>query len=157
SAAELEARLGVDAALNYQRDRLARAGFVQSGVSEQNRLIERHDAVHGGYWKSYDFRKDGSRGNLLRYPLGPIGLGSLHPEACFRHDGGEVLFHLPNGLQGYLLVDDRDNRIDAGPQDIVGDVHKTAGSSQIVAGLSCMACHTRGLVAPPHDVVRKGT
>jgi serine/threonine-protein kinase len=157
NARELETRLGVDVALNYQRDRLVRAGFLQSGISEQNRLIERHEALHGFYWKSYDFRKKVERGDLLRYPLGPVDVSGQHPEACFQHDGGEIIFSLPNGLQGYMLVDGKDNRIDTGPQDIVGDVQKTAGSSEVTNAVSCMACHARGIVPPPRDRVRQGT
>jgi hypothetical protein len=37
----------VDVLDNFLRHRLDRAGFVKSGVSEQNRLIERHEAAYG--------------------------------------------------------------------------------------------------------------
>src|SRR5262249_27321672 len=55
TARELEDKLGVKMEEDFRRDKLARAGFARSGVSGQNRLVERHDALYGAYWKSYDF------------------------------------------------------------------------------------------------------
>ena len=64
----------------------------------------------------------------------------------FCHDGGEMIFNLPNGLQGYMLVNGKDVRIDAGPIDVVRDSQETTGTPQIVNGLSwAMACHDRGI------------
>ena len=55
---ELETRLGVDVPRNL-RDapgvRVWRAGFNNSGVSNHNRVVERHAFRDGAYWKSYDF------------------------------------------------------------------------------------------------------
>src|SRR5262249_28148973 len=62
----------------------------------------------------------------------------------FRHDGGEVIFALPNGLQGYMLIDARGRRIDKGPMEIVRD-NKQADAA-VVNGISCMSCHNRGLI-----------
>src|SRR5207302_1667751 len=75
----------------------------------------------------------------------------------FRHDGGEVLFHLPNGLLGYLQVDGRDGRVDEGPVELLGDPHRTSGTARVVTGLSCLACHDRGLKGGFKDTVRDGT
>lgn len=155
-ARDLEQRLGVDAAENFRRDRLARGGFFPSGVSGQNRLVERHEAQFGAYWKSYDFKKGGDRGDLKRFPLGPESVGHPHPRQAFVHDGGELIFHLPNGLQGYMLVDGQDQRIDAGPIEVVGDALKTSGTNQIITGQSCMACHRAGVI-PFRDQIRTGT
>ena len=58
-------------------------------------------------------------------------------------------------MQGYLLVDAKGNRIDAGPIEVVGDALKTSGTAAIVNGLSCMACHRRGMI-PFKDTVREG-
>lgn len=159
TAGELERRLGVDLAGNFFRDRLVRAGFEKSGVSGQNRLVERHDALHGAYWKSYDFQAGTPRGGLVRFPLGPRNLGSRRhpfPEQAFEHAGGEIIFNLPNGLQGYLLVDGEDRRIDAGPEEVVSDDLRTAGTGAVVNGLSCIACHKQGMI-PFRDTVRMGT
>jgi serine/threonine-protein kinase len=151
TAYDLEAALGVDVYKNFLGDRLARAGFIRSGVSAQNRLVERHPAKFGAYWKSYDFLPDAGRGRLLRFPLGPVEfhdpkLKNPHEAQAFQHDGGEAIFNLPNGLQGYLLVNGKDERIDAGPIQVVGDNNRVSGSFEIVNGVSCMACHAHGMI-----------
>jgi serine/threonine-protein kinase len=127
SATVLEKKLDVDVLLNLKRDRADRAGFVKSGVSEQNRMVERHDAAYGAYWKSYDFKKNNNDGNLAQLPLGPRFKGNEFEKLAFRHDGGEIIFNLPNGLQGYMLVKGNDERIDEGPIDVVNDALKTSG------------------------------
>jgi mono/diheme cytochrome c family protein len=147
----LEKRLDVNMAENFLKGKLARAGFPKSGVSGQNRMVERHDAATGGaYWKSYDFLPDNGLANLTRFPLGPRDLGDNtkhpYPAQAFKHDGGEIVFHLPNGLQGYLLVNSKDDRIDAGPITVVNDDQRISGTPEIVTGVSCMACHIHGMI-----------
>jgi serine/threonine-protein kinase len=156
SAGELEAQLKVDVRQDFLNGRLARAGLLQSGVSRQNRLLDRHEALHGAYWKSYDFKSNEGPGNLLKFPLGPLFDDHPFPRHAFRHDGGEIIFNLPNGLQGYLLVNGNDRRIDAGPIEVVRDSQETAGSPAIVNGLSCMACHKLGVIRF-EDKVRGGS
>jgi serine/threonine-protein kinase len=152
----LEAKLGVDVIANFRRNRLGRAGFGKSGVSGQNRMVERHDAIYGAYWKSYDFKAKGKRDVLVEFPLGPRFRGNDYGEVAFEHDGGEIIFNLPNGLQGYMLIDGKDNRIDAGPEEVVNDTLKTSGTPAIVNGLSCMACHKDGMIPLPKDEIRTG-
>jgi serine/threonine-protein kinase len=157
TAAKLEKLLQVDAAENFQRDKLARAGFARSGVSSQNRLVERHEAAYGAYWKSFDFKSNDGAGNLFRFPLGPSFKGNPFNDQAFAHAGGELIFHLPNGLQGYLLVDAKGQRIDVGPTDIVSDTNKTSGTVAIVNGMSCMACHKHGMIRDGvRDELREG-
>jgi serine/threonine-protein kinase len=143
---ELEKKLNVDVEGDFLRNRLARAGFATSGVSGQNRLVDRHAALHGAYWKSYDFKSNEGRGNLFRFPLGPDFASNPFKAQAFAHDGGEMIFNLPNGLQGYFLSDGAGKRIDAGPIEVVSDALKTSGTPAIVNGLSCMACHKHGTI-----------
>jgi mono/diheme cytochrome c family protein len=149
TAAELERQLRVDAALNIAQERVARAGFNNSGVSRNNRLIERHYAAHGAYWRSYDFealpqnlaeRQNllPDRRNLFAFPLGP-GFA----ENSFLHAGGEIIFHLPNGMFGYMLVDGQGNRIAKGPISIVSDPARP--DRTVEAAVSCMSCHATGI------------
>jgi serine/threonine-protein kinase len=156
-AGELEKQLKVDVRSNFLEDRLVRAGFATSGISGQNRLVERHDALYGAYWKSYDFKTNEGQGNLFRLPLGPAFAANPFQQQAFVHDGGEIIFHLPNGLQAYLLVDGQDRRIDEGPIEVVSDSLKTSGTAKIVNGLSCMACHAQGMKTEFKDTVREGT
>jgi formylglycine-generating enzyme required for sulfatase activity len=136
---ELEKLLHVDVAENIKNEEVARAAFNGSGVSRNNRLVERHKSVHGAYWKSYDFASNTGRQNLFQYPLGPGKKDNL-----FQHDGGEIIFSLPNGLQGYFLCDGEGKRLDKGPVSIVSDPRQ--GDRSVVNGISCMTCHNQGMI-----------
>lgn len=152
----LEAKLGVDFINDFHRNRIRRAGFAESGVSTANRLVDRHPARLGKYyWKSYDFKKENDRGNLFQFPLGPSFPDNPYQDFAFAHDGGEQIFGLPNGLQGYMLIDERGQRIDKGPIEVVRDRNETSGSPEVVNGISCMACHAHGM-RRFKDTVRTG-
>jgi serine/threonine-protein kinase len=152
---DLERYLDVDVVSNFLNGRLVRSGYTHSLVSEQNRMIERHPLKSGGYyWKSYDFKSSNRTSILSEFPLGPAFPDNPFNSLAFEHDGGEIIFTLPNGLQGFLLVDGPGNRIDAGPIEVVADSLKTSGNEQIVAGVSCIACHRVGMIESPDDEVR---
>lgn len=145
TAKELEALLRVNAEANVEQEQAIRAGFNRSGVSQHNRLIEWHKSPYGSYWKSYDFGGSTGRQNLFQYPLGPGANADT-----FRHDGGELIFTLPNGLQGYLLVDGDGNRIDTGPTSIVSDPKRP--DKLVTNGVSCMSCHYLGVIPKSDEV-----
>ena len=131
---QLERRLEVDVVknlINAPGSSVWRAGFNESGVSNHNRVVERHLSRYGAYWKSYDFAGSASIQNIFTHPLD------------FRHDGGEIVFNLPNGLQGYYLADANGNRLDAAPIDIVSD--PKADDPTVRNGISCIGCHTEGM------------
>jgi hypothetical protein len=79
----------------------------------------------------------------------PLGPDEDRPTS-FQHDGGEIIYSLPNGLQGYMLVDGRGRRIDKGPTEIVSDPRRP--DRAVVNGLSCMACHACGIIAKEDQV-----
>lgn len=145
---ELEEMLEMDVMGNIERYRAMRAGFRQSGVSQNNRVIERHPmrGTAGAYWKSYDFAGNAGKQSIFDNPLGP-GDGELH----FDHDGGEIIFNLPNGLQAYYLEDAEGNRINDGPTNIVRDKSRPT-EPQIINGISCMGCHFNGMILTPDQV-----
>jgi mono/diheme cytochrome c family protein/DNA-directed RNA polymerase subunit RPC12/RpoP len=144
---ELERQLKVNVIENIEQERVARAGFNGSGVSRNNRLIERHELAFGGaYWKSYDFIDNVGRHNLFSHPRGPDST-----DDTFEPSGGEIIFNLPNGLQAYMLIDAHGKRIDKGPTAIVSDPRRP--DRAVENGLSCMACHSRGIV-PKTDQIR---
>ena len=131
---ELETQLEVNVAENLKNApgvRVWRAGFNESGVSVNNRIVERHKSRYGAYWKSYDFAGNIGTQNIFTHPLD------------FTHDGGEIIFNLPNGLQAYYLSTATGERLNEAPINIVSD----AGSRDPVVrnGLSCMGCHTEGM------------
>ncbi|MYB96168.1 TonB family protein [Candidatus Poribacteria bacterium] len=131
---ELETQLEVNVAENLKNApgvRVWRAGFNESGVSVNNRIVERHKSRYGAYWKSYDFAGNVGTQNIFTHPLN------------FTHDGGEIIFNLPNGLQAYYLSTATGNRLDEAPINIVSD---TGSRDPVVRnGLSCMSCHTEGM------------
>ena len=131
---ELEARLEVNVVENLRNaagKRVWRAGFSNSGVSNHNRVVERHESRYGAYWKSYDFAGSKGTQNILTHPL------------SFTHDGGEIIFNLPNGLQAYLLVDAGGRRLNEAPIKIVRNL--AASDPTVRNGLSCIGCHTEGM------------
>ncbi len=135
----LERILQVDVLADLQEDSVMRSGFNDSGVSKNNRLLERHDSAYGTFWRSYDFSTNTGRQNLFEHPVGPnAGAVSFQPA------GGEMIFHLPNGLQAYMLVDGKGKRIDKGPTEIVADPRRP--DQRVETGVSCMSCHARGLL-----------
>ncbi len=143
---ELETLLRLDAEDNIRTHQTVRAGFNGSAVSRNNRMIERHESSYGYYWKSYDFGKNIDRQNLFAYPLGP---GAEKNQ--FKHDGGEMIFSLPNGLQAYMLANGDGRRILKGPTEIVSDPKRP--DRAVENGLSCMSCHVKGIL-PKDDQIR---
>ena len=143
---ELETRLEVNVVENLRNaagKRVWRAGFNDSGVSNNNRVVERHDSRYGAYWKSYDFAGSVGTQNIFTHPL------------SFTHDGGEVVFNLPNGLQAYYLTDAGGNWLDAAPINIVRNLAgKTAGQTQLRLENFQLADITGvSIAAGPHEVV----
>lgn len=146
---ELEKKLNVNATQALKHPDTLRAGFLKSGVSQGNRLIERLPLPDGGYyWRSYDFdpnRQSRRGGDLFKAPLGPIKAGlTKDGNLAFSHDGGELIFSLPNGLQGYMLVDAKGKRLLKAPLNVVTDSKRQ--DSLIINGISCMQCHVNGMV-----------
>ena len=133
---ELERELDVNVDRNIQSApgvRVWRAGLNDSGVSNNNRVVERHTSRYGAYWKSYDFAGNVGTQNVFTNPL------------SFTQDGGEVVFNLPNGLQAYYISDASGNRIDVAPTTIVSN--PGASDPAVRNGLSCIGCHTEGMKA----------
>ena len=130
----LEARLEVNVVENIRNaagKRVWRAGFNNSGVSNHNRVVERHTSRYGAYWKSYDFAGSVGKQDIFKHPL------------SFEHDGGEIIFNLPNGLQAYYLADAGGRRLNEAPIQIVSN--PAASDPTVRNGLSCIGCHTEGM------------
>ena len=131
---ELQEKLEVSVTENIQNapgKRVWRAGFNNSGVSNHNRVVERHTSQHGAYWKSYDFAGSVDTQNIFTNPL------------SFEHDGSEIIFNLPNGLQAYYLANQNGNRLNVAPTDIVSN--PAVSDPAVRNGLSCIGCHTEGM------------
>ncbi|MBI1925309.1 hypothetical protein HYR99_13790, partial [Candidatus Poribacteria bacterium] len=134
---DLEEKLDIDVIRNLRDSpgrRVWRAGFNNSGVSRNNRVVERHRSPYGAYWRSYNFSANVEKQNIFQHPLD------------FEQAGGEIIFNLPNGLQAYYLVNAKGDRLDEAPIGIV--FNREATNDPVVRnGLTCMSCHTEGIKA----------
>ncbi len=176
NVADLEKVLGINLDTDIRSKAVIRAGFNNSTISKENRVIERHDTSNGFLWRSYEFGTSLKSQDVLANPLGPVAsvvaktpdsqgddnglfgfpgfglaphfngisggggsgdlLGAGH---VFTEDGGEFIFTMPNGMLGFYLAAGKNRqRLNEVPVD--------PGEEEIVAGLACMSCHSRGVI-----------
>jgi serine/threonine-protein kinase len=135
----LQKQLDVDVEDNLKNLRLRRAGVSVSGVSRNNRIVEHHEPNGSAYlWVSYDYKTNKGPENMFQDPV------HLNPA------GGEMIFALPNGLQGYYVATGKGARLDAAPTEIVTD--PDASDQAVRNGLACMRCHFAGMKTFTDDV-----
>ncbi len=140
----LQKSLGLNIEENLKKFLAHRAGFQKSGVSQNNRLIERHTIPNGVFWTSYDFAGNKERQSLFEHPLGPTGKDG------FEHDGGESIWSLPNGFHAYYLNAADGSQLDRGPTEIVRDISRK--DFAVTNGISCFGCHDQGIRYNKDDV-----
>jgi mono/diheme cytochrome c family protein len=150
---DLAQDLGVNIADNINHlgsvepEDVVRIGFRSSGVSAQNRILERHArGNNAALWVSYDFASNDGRSDIRNNPLGPDNLDERNFNRTFIQAGGEIIFTLDNGLQGYMLVDNQFNAITEAPKNIVRDPRRPGGA--VENGISCVNCHGLGGMLP---------
>lgn len=141
---DLQKKLGIDMKKNIDNFLVKRAGFQRSGVSQNNRLIERHQISTGYFWTSYDFAGNKARQSLFEFPLGP------HGKNAFNADGGETIFSLPNGFNAYYVNTLAGDRLDKAPTEIVRDMGRR--DLKVTNGISCMGCHDQGIRKAKDDI-----
>lgn len=144
---DLENLLGIDLNQNIADEKVDRAGFLNSDPSDANRCLERHELPgnQGGFWISYDFADN----------LAEEGNDIFADPLTFTPDGGEALFHLPNGLLAYYVVAgnslvDAAVALDVAPIGVVQDPNAFDG--QVSTGRSCLTCHVNGELAKQDQV-----
>ncbi len=150
----LAQRLGINIAndINHpgvaEADNLVRFAVKRSGVSLHNRMAERHLGAAGQYlWISYDFKTDAGRQDIFANPLGPQAVDQQRFVHTFNNDAGEVIFSLPNGMQGYMLVNAAGNKLAVADTAIVRDIRRPNGV--VENGISCFGCHgNTGMIRP---------
>jgi serine/threonine-protein kinase len=140
--AELQATLSLDVQADIAANHVARSGFNDSGLSRFNRVIERHPNIAEGptFWLTYDFSAGTDTSNVLVHPLD------------FVWGSSEVLFSLPNGLYGFMVVDAQGKRLDKAPNSAVLD--PSSGDLALENGLSCINCHAEAGILSRSDKVR---
>ncbi len=151
---QIAAEVGVDIDANIRRGQIARSAFTFSGVSEQNRMIEQHDipGQPGSFWLSYDFLTNIANENLQVNPLSREEFLALDPNSPlgFQEAGGEAIFHLPNGLLAYLIMDAQGNLLDEVPNDVATDPNSK--TREVIGAVSCMGCHANGIIRKDDEI-----
>jgi len=114
--------------------RVFRVILEDSGVSQWNRAYDRFGGASIGEYLyiSHDFAGASGDANLFDNPID------------FKSGGGEMIFSLPNGLQGYMLTDGAGDILSVAPTNVVTDPGQRDGVVRV--GLSCMACHNNGII-----------
>jgi mono/diheme cytochrome c family protein len=129
---ELLAQLDVDIQDDFDRRIVVRAGFTNSAISQQDRVVERHPQGIGGnsvFWDSFDFAADDVNDSIFVDPFD------------FNEGGSESLFSLPNGLHAYVIFD-----ADGQRQAETNLIFDTRQEDFVVRNaVSCMTCHAQGL------------
>jgi hypothetical protein len=137
-------------------DNLQRFAVRRSGVSLHNRMAERHLGNAGQYlWISYDFKTDIGDQDVFANPLGPKLVDKQNFVHTFQNDAGEVIFTMPNGMQGYMLVNAQGQSIAVADTAIVRDQRRPF--AVVENGISCFGCHGNGGMIRPRatDETRK--
>jgi len=146
---ELEV-LGIDTELEIEDNNLMRAGFANSGVSKQERVLNRFDSgISGGlaYWISFDF--NGGNGGDRDFVAAGIEENVANENIFsnpldFAFAGGEAIFNLPNGLQAYYVAKADGGRLATAPVGVVIDPAQNQGL--VTNGASCHSCHNAGMI-----------
>jgi hypothetical protein len=151
---ELAKRLGVDVAADINHpgkpapENVVRFALHQSGVALHNRMAERHMGTAGQYlWITYDFKTGTGRKDVFANPLGPHALDGQSFAHTFEQDGGEVIFSMPNGMQGFMLINAQGQKMAAADGAMLRDGQRPQGMME--NGLSCFGCHGGdGIIRP---------
>jgi hypothetical protein len=141
----------IDTVEEIEQDNLMRAGFENSGVSKQERVLNRFDSNIGpgtSYWISFDF--DGGNGNgtvngvTNGFEQNVANESIFSDPLDFAFAGGEAIFSLPNGLQAYYVAAADGTRLAEAPIGVVIDPAQNNGL--VTNGASCHSCHNAGMI-----------
>jgi hypothetical protein len=116
----------------------AKATIVTSGsdgfcpkVARNNRILARLSTFQGYFWQTYDFKESIGERNVINNFLND------------KRDAGEMIATLPNGLQAYLVTNEKDAPVAEGDIKIVTD--PTAADGRVRNARSCVVCHSFGI------------
>ena len=125
-------------------------GFNGSPISNQkNRLLSRHESNDGYFWTTYDPIEIANvpERNLFEFPL----IDATGSTKIFEFAASEVIYTMPNGLQGYALFNAVGTRQDVAPVNIVRDTESPL-SAEIRNANSCHRCHANGRIAATDQI-----
>lgn len=137
SEGDLYKRLGADIKfIDLQSQTRHGAAIVgPSAVARHNRELQLIPGAFGYIWRTFDFEKVGfAQANVLLTLGGKV-----------KHQGREIIFRLPNGLQGYYLSNGAGAQTNVVPQAIALDLRKTSShpisDRNVTTSWKCVSCH----------------
>lgn len=108
-----------------------RRSVVFSGIALQPRRIERTATVLGGLWRTFDNERAVDQNNPLKLL-----------DDDFKFEATEQIAPLPNGLPAFYLGDNKGNRQNKAPDQIIGgDRTGHDNDTRLHICLSCIRCH----------------
>jgi len=148
TANELFNLIGVDFKDDFADFSALTLGFSDSPISlNKNRLLSRHDSTDGYLWATFDVDGGGAANqNLFEFLLLDAPSGK-----DFDFQASEMIYSLPNGLQGFILFNADGIRQDAAPLNIVID-NISPFSPEIQSSISCYRCHSIGLIPADDEI-----
>lgn len=144
--ADFQKLIGADVEASKRVKKEIAAVVARSGVTLNNRAIERLQAITGGYWRTSDYATSKDKQNTLR-----LLDGSTEPPAG---DASEQYGTLPNGLFAFWLQNAKGERVDVAPDFIASDGQAPDTDRRVHVGLSCVRCHAEG-IRPIRDWMRE--
>jgi hypothetical protein len=114
---------------------LERAVVELSGYSTNARGVERRELSGGGkYWQAFTFDTADSSAALLDTP------------DDFVPDATEVIFPLPNGLNGFFMANEHGDRLVTSQLTRRSVMDPAQPDGFVRNGVSCFSCHNQGIV-----------
>ena len=119
---ELEHVFGIDRHSDFLNGTMMRAGFTQSGVANEHRIVDVHEGRFGQVWWSYDFDDTNFNQNIYANPLGPFQFDhrgdNPFQQLGFQTAASEILLRLPAGGTLAVLADGNGNFANNAPENI---------------------------------------
>jgi hypothetical protein len=110
-------------------------------VARQNRLIERIITSMGSYYKTFDVKVTADERDFAE---------TLNKN--FKFDAGEILFDLPAGGMGALLVDNVGTIVETADNRFATDTSDLKFDSRVRTPGSCFICHENKYIQPKNLV-----
>lgn len=119
-----------------------------SVVARQNRLVERIITSLGSYYKTFDVKETAGKRDFAE---------TLNKDFVF--DAGEILYDLPAGGMGCLLVNSKGARLEVADNRFAVDTSDLKFDSRVRTPGSCFICHEQKFITPKNlveEMVRAG-
>jgi len=135
--------LGVDPTKKEAR---RAAAVLKSEVgNHKKRILLRRSGDWNEVWETLDFADHFQEEND---PARTFVIDDLKPA------GGEIIYSLPNGLFGYLLVNGKGDLVTEAPANVVSHFARPSPDPTIRIN-NCLDCHASGYILPPANFVEE--